>query len=127
MAREKSKKAQKKKNELSLTICEASKEMIEKTVTDGVSTVFERAQEMKPCPEGICCRNCFMGPCRLSEPKKQDEGEEKKRVGICGATIETITARNFVRVIAAGASAHSDHGRKVAEVFLAAAKGGIPN
>jgi len=28
--------------------------------------------------------------------------------------------------VAAGASAHSDHGRGVAEVFLAAAKGGIP-
>ena len=62
-----------------------------------------------------------MGPCRLPRPKKA--GEEKERAGVCGATIETIVARNFARKIAAGAAAHSDHAREVAETFLKTAKG----
>lgn len=65
---------------------------------------------------GICCRNCGMGPCQINP-----FGGEPS-AGICGATAETISARNFIRMIAAGAAAHSDHGRAVAETFLAAAK-----
>lgn len=128
MAEEKNKVKEEKVDSL-LTVCEASQEMIEKAKNDGVSLVFDRAAAMKPCPigaEGSCCRTCAMGPCRLPAPKKKAEGEEKKRVGVCGATIETIAARNFVRMIAGGAASHSDHGRGVAEVFLLAAKGEIP-
>ncbi|MGD9251221.1 MAG: anaerobic carbon-monoxide dehydrogenase catalytic subunit, partial [Desulfobacterales bacterium] len=42
--------------------------------------------------------------------------------GLCGATANTIAARNFLRMIAAGCAAHSDHGRSVAEVFMSAAR-----
>jgi len=62
-----------------------------------------------------------MGPCRLPLPKAGIEGEDTRQ-GLCGATANTIAARNFIRMIAGGASAHSDHGRGVAEVFLAVAK-----
>src|SRR5208337_5321133 len=61
-----------------------------------------------------------MGPCRMPRAKK---GEEKKRQGVCGATIDTVVARNFARKIAAGTASHSDHAREVVETFLAAAKG----
>jgi carbon-monoxide dehydrogenase catalytic subunit len=86
---------------------------------------------MKPCPigsEGSCCKNCSMGPCRVPAPKKKSEtaAEKAKRRGVCGATAETIAARNFIRMIAGGAAAHSDHGRGVAETFLAAARGQAP-
>ena len=111
------------------TICNATQQMIEKAASDGVSTVFDRAETMKPCPigaEGSCCKNCGMGPCRVPAPKKKEEGKEDTRKGICGATAETISARNFIRMIAGGAAAHSDHGRGVAETFLAAAKGEAP-
>jgi len=47
-----------------------------------------------------------MGPCRINP-----YGEEPT-LGVCGADADTIVARNLVRMIAAGASAHSDHGRK---------------
>jgi len=69
-----------------------------------------------------------MGPCRVPAPKKKGEtgAEKAKRMGLCGATAETISARNFARMVAAGTSAHSDHARGVTEVFLAAAKGEIP-
>ena len=49
-----------------------------------------------------------------------------RKVGLCGATAETISARNFLRMIAAGAAAHSDHGRALRATFLSAAKGEIP-
>jgi len=48
-------------------------------------------------------------------------------VGVCGADADTIVARNFLRAVAAGTSAHSDHGRGVAEVFLATARGEAPD
>jgi carbon-monoxide dehydrogenase catalytic subunit len=55
-----------------------------------------------------------MGPCRLTK-----EGQ----TGICGATIDTVQARNLIRAIAAGAAAHSDHGRGMAMTLKAVANG----
>ena len=109
----------------------ASVKMMEKAAAEKVNTAFDRAEEMKPCPvgaEGSCCKHCGMGPCRVPAPKKKAEtdAEKSKRRGICGATAETISARNFIRMIAGGAAAHSDHGRGVAETFLAAARGQAP-
>ena len=109
----------------------ASIKMIEKATSDGVNTAFDRAETRKPCPIGVdgsCCNNCGMGPCRVPPPKGKEETpeEKQKRRGICGATAETIAARNFIRTIAGGAAAHSDHARGVTEVFLAVAKGEAP-
>ena len=113
------------------SIDSASNKMIEKAATDGVNTAFDRAETMKPCPIGMvgsCCKHCGMGPCRVPLPKGKEEtpAEKQKRRGICGATVETIAARNFIRMVAGGAAAHSDHGRGVAELFLAVAKGEAP-
>lgn len=69
---------------------------------------------------GICCRNCAMGPCRI------DPFKEGAQLGVCGANADTIAARNFLRMVAVGASAHSDHGRAVAETFIKTAKGEAP-
>ncbi len=115
----------------SKSIDQGTIELIEKAASDGVNTAFDRAETMKPCPIGSvgnCCKNCGMGPCRVPLPKgKEETPEEKlKRRGICGATAETIAARNFIRMVAGGAAAHSDHGRGVAELFLAVAKGEAP-
>ena len=59
----------------------------------------------------------FMGPCRITK-----DGQ----VGICGATLETIAARNLARNIASGAAAHSDHGRDLAFTLEAVALGEAP-
>jgi len=118
--------AKKENKDKKLTVCSATQTMIDRSRELEVDTIFDRAEKMKPCPigsEGSCCKNCSMGPCRVPPSKK--EGEPQK-VGVCGATAETIAARNFIRMIAGGAAAHSDHGRAVAEAFLAAAKGEIP-
>ncbi len=113
------------------SIDKASIRMIEKAASDGVNTVFDRAEATKPCPIGMvgsCCKNCGMGPCRVPLPKGKTETpeEKQKRRGLCGATAETIAARNFIRMVAGGAAAHSDHGRRVAELFLAVAKREAP-
>jgi len=107
-----------------LTIDPATAQMIDRSREMEVETIFDRAQTMKPCNIGIqgtCCKNCAQGPCRLPLPKKGIEGEDTRK-GLCGATPETIASRNFARMVAAGAAAHSDHGRGVAETFLAAAR-----
>lgn len=100
-----------------MTIDPAMVEMLEKAEAEGASTAFSRAAETKPCPigrEGNCCKHCHMGPCRLVG---------KTTMGICGATKDTVVARNLARMCAAGSAAHSDHGRGMALTLLAAAKG----
>lgn len=107
-----------------LTIDPASMAMIERSREMEIETIFDRAQTMKPCnigAQGTCCKYCAQGPCRLPLSKSGIEGEDTRK-GLCGATPETIAARNFARMIAAGAAAHSDHGRGIAETFLAAAR-----
>jgi len=96
--------------------------MLERTHKDGVSTVFERAADMKPCPvgsEGACCKHCSMGPCRLN-PK-----DPYSKTGVCGATIDTIQARNFARMVASGAAAHTDHGMAMLDIFREVVNGKI--
>ncbi len=120
----KEKKAEKKADPVKATIDLATQEMIARAQALDIETVFDRAVKMKPCAigtQGTCCKNCGMGPCRLPLPKGGIEGEDTRK-GLCGATANTIAARNFIRMIAGGAAAHSDHGRGVAEVFLSAAR-----
>jgi carbon-monoxide dehydrogenase catalytic subunit len=129
MAEEKPKvaKLEKKKkvvDPIAASVDVASQEMIARATALNVETIFDRALTMKQCNIGIqgtCCKNCAMGPCRLPLPKGGIDGKDERK-GLCGATANTIAARNFVRMIAAGAAAHSDHGRSVAEVFLAVAR-----
>jgi carbon-monoxide dehydrogenase catalytic subunit len=105
------------------SIDEATIELIQKAERENISTVFSRADEIKPCPIGVeesCCKICSMGPCRLPRSKK---GEKKERIGVCGATIDTVVARNFARKVAAGAASHSDHAREVVETFIKTACG----
>ncbi|HSR46753.1 MAG TPA: anaerobic carbon-monoxide dehydrogenase catalytic subunit [Anaerolineales bacterium] len=95
----------------------AAREMLIRADELGLETAFSRADQLAPCPigsTGNCCHVCFMGPCRITK-----DGQ----TGVCGATIETITARNFARAVAAGAAAHSDHGRDLAFTLRATALG----
>ncbi|MDT8301777.1 MAG: anaerobic carbon-monoxide dehydrogenase catalytic subunit [Sedimentisphaerales bacterium] len=100
------------------SIDKAAQEMIALMAEKGQKNAWDRldAQGVQ-CgfgKQGICCRICAMGPCRITK---------KAPFGVCGADEDTIVARNFLRAVAAGVSAHSDHGRTVAEVFIAGAKG----
>ena len=97
-----------------LTICESTAQMITKARTDGVELLFDRANAMKACPIGeksACCKHCSMGPCRMNVNSPYD------KVGVCGATVDTIVSRNFGRMVAAGTAAHTDHGMGMLELF----------
>jgi carbon-monoxide dehydrogenase catalytic subunit len=115
-------KAKKEINVRDFTTCEATAQMLEKARRDGVETAFDRAASMKACPIGAdsaCCKHCAMGPCRLNA--KDPYG----KVGVCGATIDTIQARNFARMVAAGAAAHTDHGMGMLDLFREVVNGHI--
>jgi carbon-monoxide dehydrogenase catalytic subunit len=104
-----------------LTADPAVEELLEIAHERGIETAFDRAEKIKPCPigsDGVCCKVCAMGPCRLVG---------KVKTGICGATVETVVARNLARQIAAGAAAHSDHGRDMTLALLAVAEGEAPD
>ena len=47
--------------------------------------------------QGVCCRLCANGPCRVTPDAPQ---------GICGASADTIVARNFLRAVAAGSGCY---------------------
>jgi len=96
---------------------EAAQEMIAHMAGEGWQNAWDRLQAQSPqCgfgKQGICCRICSMGPCRITK---------KATVGVCGADADTIAARNLLRMIAAGAAAHSDHGRDIVHTFKMAAE-----
>ena len=103
----------------SLTIAADARAMIERARDEGVTTVWDRLRAQQPqcgyCSLGVSCTTCSMGPCRI------DPFGEGPQRGVCGADADIIVARNLGRAIAAGASAHSDHGRDILEVFAATA------
>ncbi|MCI8877732.1 MAG: anaerobic carbon-monoxide dehydrogenase catalytic subunit [Oscillospiraceae bacterium] len=47
--------------------------------------------------QGVCCRLCANGPCRITPASPR---------GICGASADTIVARNFLRAVAAGSGCY---------------------
>ncbi len=104
------------------TSCDATAQMLAKARRDGVETAFDRAASMKACPIGAdsaCCKHCSMGPCRLNA--KDPYG----KVGVCGATIDTIMSRNFARMVATGSAAHTDHGMVMVDLFRDVVNGKI--
>ncbi len=65
--------------------------------------------------EGVCCRICTMGPCRITP---------KAPRGICGCDAHGIVARNYLRFTAGGSAAHSDHGREICHTLYESHEGG---
>jgi carbon-monoxide dehydrogenase catalytic subunit len=89
--------------------------MLEVARKNGIETVWDRLEKQQPqcgyCNLGTSCRICAMGPCRVDP---FGDGPQK---GVCGADADIIVARNLARMIAAGASSHSDHGRDILETL----------
>ena len=103
----------------------ATQRTLELAAERDIDTVWDRYEAMQPqCgfgKLGVCCRVCNMGPCRI------DPFGEGATVGVCGASADTIAARNLARMIASGTAAHSDHGRDVAHTMLLMARGEAPD
>ena len=67
------------------------------------TTLISERLKLLPCPigkDGFCCKNCLMGPCRVLT---------KDQKGVCGASQDLIVARNILRFVAGGTSAHCSH------------------
>jgi carbon-monoxide dehydrogenase catalytic subunit len=100
-------------------------DLLNQDLAKQVRTAYDRIEDrgMSAClfgSGGTCCRICNMGPCQIID------GVDSM-VGICGATADTVAARNFARLVAAGTSAHTDHAREMVRGFIATAKGETPH
>lgn len=97
---------------------QASIETLIKAEREGVETCFSRMDAQgNACTfgkTGLCCRICYMGPCRITK---------KAPRGVCGADADTIVARNLLREVAGGTAAHSDHGRHLSLLLKKTAEG----
>ncbi len=104
-----------------LSIAQDAQKMIRFAQEENIETVWDRLEAQEPqcgyCALGLSCRNCAMGPCRVDP---FGDGPQK---GVCGADADVIVARNLARTIAAGAAAHSDHGRDILETLYHTGKG----
>ncbi|MEW6245021.1 MAG: anaerobic carbon-monoxide dehydrogenase catalytic subunit [Bacillota bacterium] len=99
----------------------STNEMYERTRNLGITTVFDRWEAQQPqCGfglQGLCCQLCSHGPCRITARADR---------GICGATADTIVARNLVRLAVHGAAAYAHHLEELARTLKATAKGQTP-
>ena len=102
-------------HEKELSIAGDAQKMLRYAKEENIETVWDRLHAQEPqcgyCSLGLSCRICTMGPCRIDP---FGDGPQK---GVCGADADVIVARNLARTIAAGASAHSDHGRDILEAL----------
>ena len=66
-----------------------------------INTAFDRLEDQSvKCgygQNGVCCRLCSNGPCRITPDSPK---------GVCGATADTMVARNFLRSVAAGSACY---------------------
>lgn len=109
-----------KKDVLEQTPDPAVKDMLIHMEQIGCETVFDRFDAQKPqCSfglAGICCKNCTMGPCKITK---------KSPRGVCGADADVIVARNILRSVVAGIAAHGARGRECMLALKYAAEGKI--
>ena len=80
--------AKEKKTIEEKTIWDDARQMLRKAERDGVETAWDRHEQQTPhcpfCESGLSCRNCTMGPCRISK---------KAPLGVCGADADVIVQR----------------------------------
>ena len=100
-------------------------DLLNQDLAKQVRTAYDRIEDrgMSAClfgSGGTCCRICNMGPCQIID------GVDAM-VGVCGATADTVAARNFARMVAGGTAAHTDHAREMVRGFIATAKGETPH
>lgn len=105
--------------------CVSTKQVLSQDIAKNVKTAYDRVQSrgMSAClfgSGGTCCRNCNMGPCQIIDGVDD-------MLGVCGANADTVAARNFARVVAAGSAVHTDHAREMVKGFIDTAKGQGPH
>ncbi|KJS18892.1 MAG: hypothetical protein VR72_20595 [Clostridiaceae bacterium BRH_c20a] len=87
----------------------------------GINTTFDRYEDQQPqCKfgtEGVCCQLCSHGPCRITP---------KSPRAICGASADTIVARNLLRLECHGLSAYCHQFEEAIDTLRATALGKTP-
>lgn len=111
---------------------DATEEMIKYAENTGIETVFNRQAkydesfmgiEKSRCyfgSNGICCKQCAMGPCRIwneDMPVAYRLSTPQLDKGTCGASIDTIVARNLLMMVARGTAAHASHALHIASML----------
>ena len=98
---------------------QATERLLENGRQVGADSWQQRVKNQTPhCKfgeEGVCCRICAMGPCRITP---------KSPRGICGCDVHGIVGRNYLRFTAGGAATHSDHGRAICHTLYSTKEGG---
>ena len=94
---------------------QATNELLENGAKVGADAWQFRVKNQTPhCKfgeQGVCCRICAMGPCRITP---------KAPRGICGCDVHGIVGRNYLKFTAGGAATHSDHGREICHTLYCA-------
>lgn len=103
------------------SVHQSVQEMYKRTKTLGIDTTFDRYRHQLPqCgfgTEGVCCQLCSHGPCRITP---------KAPRAICGATADTIAARNLLRLACHGLSAYCHQLEEAIHTLKATAQGKTP-
>lgn len=103
----------------------STRDLLNQDLAKQVRTAYDRIDDrgVSAClfgSGGTCCRHCNMGPCQIIDGVDQ-------MLGICGVNADTVAARHFCRMIAAGTAAHTDHAREMVIGFIETAKGNTPH
>lgn len=116
---------------------DSTEEMIKHAESLGIETVFNRQAKYDESflgigksrcyfgTSGVCCRQCVMGPCRIwleDLPMIYRLSAPKLNKGTCGASVDTIVARNLLMMVGRGTAAHASHARHVASALLKTAE-----
>ncbi len=116
---------------------DSTEEMIKHAESLGIETVFNRQAKYDESflgigksrcyfgASGVCCRQCVMGPCRIwleELPIIYRLSAPKLNKGTCGASVDTIVARNLLMMVGRGTAAHASHARHIASALLKTAQ-----
>lgn len=99
-------------------------EMLKVIRKDGMSNAFDRfaAQEKircKFCLEGLSCKLCSDGPCRINEKGGQDKG-------VCGIGPDAMAMRELLLHNIMGAGTYSHHAYEAYRTLRETARGNTP-
>ncbi len=99
-------------------------EMLERIREDGLTNVFDRyaLQEKircKFCLEGLSCKLCSNGPCRISEKGGQTKG-------VCGIGADAMAMRELLLHNIMGAGTYSHHAYEAFRTLRATGQGKTP-
>lgn len=112
---------------------EACRKIIESAHQKGILEVDDRYEMTKisQCNfglEGLCCRSCLQGPCRISPSSKMVVLRNRLHpylpsyvlpaTGLCGARSYTLVARHLDRMIVGGCSSHAGHAKEILQAFI---------